>query len=103
MVAGSFIDPHAEHGGRWGARTPDGLSIALMVPAAAVLVARRCAPMLVLAATSALTLTELVTGDPRAPVAMSAVVALYTVASTTDRPTTWRVGLLTMTVLTGTA
>jgi signal transduction histidine kinase len=34
---------------------------------------------------------------------MSAVIALYTVASTTDRPTTWRVGLLTMTVLTGTA
>ncbi|WP_200304422.1 sensor histidine kinase [Streptomyces adelaidensis] len=103
MMAGSFIDPHAEHGGKWGARTPDALSIALMVAAAALLVARRRAPMPVLAATSALTIAELVTGDPRAPVAMSAVVALYTVASTTDRPTTWRVGLLTMTVLTGTA
>jgi signal transduction histidine kinase len=59
--------------------------------------------MAVLSATATLTLVELVTADPRAPVAMSAVVALYTVASTTDRPTTWRVGLLTMTVLTGTA
>ncbi|MFE7841116.1 sensor histidine kinase [Streptomyces sp. NPDC057474] len=103
MVGGAFVDPHADHGDKWGARTPAALSIALMVSAAAVLVARRRAPMAVLAATSALTLAELVTGDPRAPVAMSAVVALYTVASTTDRPTTWRVGLLTMTVLTGTA
>ncbi|QFQ96694.1 two-component sensor histidine kinase [Streptomyces phaeolivaceus] len=103
MVAGSFVDPHAEHGDKWGARTPGALSIALMVPAAAVLIGRRRAPMAVLAATSALTLAELVTGDPRTPVAMSAVIALYTVASTTDRPTTWRVGLLTMTVLTGTA
>ena len=34
---------------------------------------------------------------------MSAVVALFTVASTTDRPTTWRVGLVTMTVLTAVA
>ena len=34
---------------------------------------------------------------------MSAVIALYTVASRTDRPTTWRVGLLTMAVLTGAA
>ncbi|BBC37123.1 Histidine kinase [Streptomyces graminofaciens] len=103
MVAGSFIDPHAEHGARWGVRTPDTLSLTLMTLAAAALVARRRAPMAVLAATSALTLTELVTGDPRAPVAMSAVIALYTVASRTDRPTTWRVGLLTMTTLTGTA
>ncbi len=103
MVAGAFVDPHAEHGARWGARSPAPLSIALMVPAAAVLIARRRAPLAVLGATSALTLAELVTGDPRAPVAMSAVIALYTVASTTDRPTTWRVGLLTMTVLTGTA
>ncbi|MDX2599139.1 sensor histidine kinase [Streptomyces caniscabiei] len=103
MVAGAFVDPHAAHGEKWGARTPDPLGIALMVPAAAVLVARRRAPMAVLAATCALTVAELVTGDPRAPVAMSAVIALYTVASATDRPTTWRVGLLTMTVLTGTA
>ncbi|WP_338898703.1 histidine kinase [Streptomyces sp. TG1A-60] len=104
MLAGSFIDPHAEHPGeKWGTRTPDATSVTLMVLAAATLVARRRAPMAVLAATCALTLTELATGDPRAPVAMSAVVALYTVASTTDRPTTWRVGLLTMTGLTGTA
>lgn len=44
MVAGAFVDPHAQHGDKWGARTPDVLSIVLMVPAAAVLIARRRAP-----------------------------------------------------------
>ena len=47
-------------------------------------------------------MVELASGEPPAPVAMSAVVALYTVAAHTDRPTTWRVGVLTMAVLTGT-
>ncbi|WP_149822575.1 sensor histidine kinase [Streptomyces tailanensis] len=103
MVARSHVDPHAEYGDKWGTRTPDALGLTLMFLAAAALTARRRAPMPVLAATSALTVTELITGDPRAPVVMAAVIALYTVASTTDRPTTWRVGLLTMTVLTGTA
>ncbi|GHH84838.1 sensor histidine kinase [Streptomyces capitiformicae] len=103
MVARSHIDPHAEHGDKWGTRTPDTLGITLMVLAAAVLTARRRAPMPVLAATSALTEVALIAGDPRAPVVMATVIALYTVASTRDRPTTWRVGLLTMTVLTGTA
>ncbi|MFE9094407.1 sensor histidine kinase [Streptomyces sp. NPDC007264] len=103
MVAGSFLDPHAEDGSFWGTRTPSALSIALMVLGAAALVLRRRAPLTVLAVTASLSLVELVADDPRAPVAMSAVIALYTVASTTDRPTTWRVGLLTMTVLTGAA
>ncbi|MGW0828424.1 sensor histidine kinase [Streptomyces sp. NPDC002845] len=103
MVAGSFVDPEAEHGSKWGARTPETLSIVLMTLAATALVFRRRSPMMVLAVTSTLSLVELVTGDPRAPVAMSVVIALYTVASATDRPTTWRVGLLTMGVLTGVA
>ncbi|MDT0461589.1 sensor histidine kinase [Streptomyces gibsoniae] len=103
MVASSFVDPHGEHGAHWGARSPGVLSLALMVLGAAALVLRRRRPLVVLAVTVALSLVELVVADPRAPVSMSAVVALYTVASTTDRPTTWRVGLLTMTVLTGAA
>ncbi|WP_338695801.1 sensor histidine kinase [Streptomyces sp. Q6] len=101
MVAGSFVDPHGADGTYgWGARTPDALSLFLMVLGAAALVFRRIAPMYVLAATSTVSLVELVTGEPRAPVVMSAVVALFTVAATTDRPTTWRVGLATMAVLT---
>jgi len=103
MVAGSFADPHGRHGVSWSLRTPDGLSLLLMALGAAALAFRRRVPRTVLAFTGALSLVESATGDPRAPVAMSAVIALYTVASTTDRPTTWRVGLLTMTVLTGAA
>jgi signal transduction histidine kinase len=103
MVAGSFVEPRHRDSVSWVLRTPDPLSLLLMTLGAAALVFRRRAPMTVLALTGALSVVESVTGDPRAPVAMSAVIALYTVASTTDRPTTWRVGLLTMTVLTGAA
>ncbi|KUM82167.1 histidine kinase [Streptomyces curacoi] len=103
MVAGSFVDPHGENGVTWGVRSPDALSLLLITLGAAALVFRRRVPVTVLALTGTVSLVESVTGDPRAPVAMSAVIALYTVASTTDRSTTWRVGLLTMTVLTGSA
>ncbi|SOD87126.1 sensor histidine kinase [Streptomyces sp. Ag109_G2-15] len=103
MVAGSFVDPRGENGVTWGVRSPDTLSLLLMTLGAAALVFRRRAPKTVLAVAGTLSLIECVTGDPRAPVAMSAVVALYTVASTTDRTTTWRIGLLTMTVLTAAA
>ncbi|MEU3935497.1 sensor histidine kinase [Streptomyces sp. NPDC029044] len=103
MVAGSFVEPRHRDSVSWVLRTPDPLSLLLMTFGAAALVFRRRAPMTVLALTGTLSVIESVTGDPRAPVAMSAVIALYTVASTTDRPTTWRVGLLTMTVLTGAA
>ncbi|WP_409472565.1 sensor histidine kinase [Streptomyces sp. HC307] len=103
MVAGSFVDPHGKDAVSWGVRTPDTFSLVLMALGAAALVFRRRAPLRILVLTGTLSVVEGITGDPRAPVAMSAVVALYTVASTTDRPTTWRVGLLTMTVLTGAA
>ncbi|WP_330334984.1 histidine kinase [Streptomyces sp. NBC_00536] len=104
MVLGSFADPHGPHGQpTFGTRAPHLLSLVLMVLAAAALVLRRRHPRGVLAATSALALAELVNGEPRAPVAMGAVVALYTLAARTDRPTTWRVGLLTMAGLTGVA
>ncbi|MEV0635749.1 sensor histidine kinase [Streptomyces sp. NPDC050619] len=101
MVAGSFVEPHGKQDVSWGFRTPDALSLLLMTLGAAALVFRRRAPLTVLALTGGFSLVEAVTGDPRAPVAMSAVIALFTVAARTDRLTTWRVGLLTMTVLTG--
>ncbi|MER5445594.1 sensor histidine kinase [Streptomyces sp. NPDC002766] len=103
MVVGSFVDPRGDNGVSWGVRTPDPLALVLMTLGALALVFRRRAPRTVLALTGAVSAIECVVGDPRAPVAMSAVIALYTVASTTDRPTTWRLGLLTMTVLTGAA
>ncbi|MET9380797.1 sensor histidine kinase [Streptomyces sp. NPDC002928] len=101
MVAGSFVEPRGDNGVSWSLRTPDPLSLVLITFGAVALVFRRSAPMTVLALTGTFALVECVTGDPRAPVAMCAVIALYTVASTTDRPTTLRAGLLTMTVLTG--
>ncbi|MGW1216786.1 sensor histidine kinase [Streptomyces sp. NPDC002499] len=101
MVAGSYVDPHGKHGVDWGIRTPDALSLVLIVLGALALVFRRRAPRTVLALTGTVSLIECIVGDPRAPVAMAAVIALYTVAYTTDRATTVRLGLLTMTVLTG--
>ncbi|MFH8340953.1 sensor histidine kinase [Streptomyces sp. AM6-12] len=103
MVAGSFAAPQDGDGISWGVRAPAALSLLLMLLAAVALVFRRRAPRTVLALTGTLSVVECVTGDPRAPVTMSAVVALFTVAATTDRTTTFRVGLLTMTVLTGAA
>ncbi|MFF9176141.1 sensor histidine kinase [Streptomyces sp. NPDC014793] len=103
MIAGSFAVPHGANGVTWGVRTPDPLGLVLMFLAAAALVLRRRFPKGVLAVTGTISLVECLTGDPRAPVAMAAVVALYTVAATTDRTTTLRVGLLTMTVLTAAA
>ncbi|RFU83191.1 two-component sensor histidine kinase [Streptomyces triticagri] len=102
MIAGSFVEPHGSTGPYFG-RAPDILGLILMLAGAAALVLRRRHPMAVLGATVGVTVVELLTGEPRAPVVMSAVVALYTVAASTDRPTTWRVGLLTSALLTGTA
>lgn len=103
MLVGSFADPHGPHGPTFGTRTPEPSSLVLMVLGAATLVFRRRQPRAVLAVTGGLALLELTNGEPRAPVAMCTVIALYTVAARTDRPTTWRVGLLTMTGLTGVA
>nr|WP_145484965.1 MULTISPECIES: sensor histidine kinase [Streptomyces] len=103
MVAGSFAAPSDDQGVTWDVRSPGVLSLLLMLLAAVALVFRRRAPRTVLALTGTFSVVECVTGDPRAPVTMSAVVALYTVAATTDRITTFRVGLLTMTVLTAAA
>lgn len=100
MICGSFAGPGTGQGPTFGTRTPEVFSVLLMVLSASALVLRRRRPVAVLAATGVLSATEYVFMDPPAPVVMSTVVALYTVASRTDRPTTWRVGLLTMGVLT---
>lgn len=103
MVVGSFAEPYGEHGPNWGTRTPDAPSLLLMALGALALIFRRRAPWSVLAATCAASIVELLTGEPRAPVVMCAVIALFTVAANTDRSTTWRIGLVTMAGLTGVA
>lgn len=103
MVIGSFAEPNGQRGPTWGTRTPDLPSLLLMVLGAVLLVFRRRAPWSVLGATCAASIAELLTGGPRDPVVMCAVVALFTVAARTDRSTTWRIGLITMAGLTGVA
>lgn len=104
MMVGSFAEPHSGPGGpTFGTHVPSALSVFLMVAGAGALVFRRRRPMAVLLGAGALTVVELIAGDPPAPVVFTAVIALYTVGAHTDRPTTWRVGLATMTVLTAVA
>ncbi|MFJ4919331.1 sensor histidine kinase [Streptomyces sp. NPDC088725] len=106
MLVGSFAGPHSRAGGpgpTFGERAPDALSVVLMAVAAAALVRRRRNPMAVLLCTGTLTAVDLVLSAPPAPVVFSTVIALFTVAARTDRSTTWRVGLATMTVLTALA
>ncbi|MFD9428518.1 MULTISPECIES: sensor histidine kinase [unclassified Streptomyces] len=104
MICGSFADPNSANGRpSFGTRTPEAFSVLMMVLSACALVLRRRRPVAVLAFTGALSVVEFMTMDPPAPVVMGAVIALYTVASRTDRPTTWRVGLLSVAVLTVTA
>ncbi|GAA2451056.1 histidine kinase [Streptomyces pulveraceus] len=103
MIIGSFAHPVAGEGLAIGHRTPSVSSVLLMVCAAVALIWRRRNPVAVLSVTAGLTVVELVRTDPPTPVVVSTVIALYTVAARTDRPTTWRVGLLTMAVLTAAA
>ncbi|MEU9110428.1 sensor histidine kinase [Streptomyces sp. NPDC048483] len=104
-LCGAVADPHGPHGPRFGVRELSVTTVVLAGLACTALVARRRLPRSVLAVTGSLTVVEMIarSSDPRAPVAFSAVLALYTVASRTDRPTTWRVGALTMVVLTASA
>ncbi|MEU3689260.1 sensor histidine kinase [Streptomyces narbonensis] len=104
MIAASFTDPHGSpEGPTFGDRAPDAGSVLIMVIGAAALVLRRRRPFAVLCFTVTICFVELVDDIRPAPIAMSAVVALYTVASRTDRHTTWRVGLVTMALLTAAA
>ncbi|GAA1176399.1 histidine kinase [Streptomyces hebeiensis] len=104
MVIGAFAEPHrGPHGPTFDTRTPDVAGIVLIVLGALALAFRRRAPLAVLVGTGGITLLDLLTGSPPTTTSFSVVIALYTVAAHTDRPTTWRVGLATMTVLTAVA
>ncbi|MGP3924050.1 sensor histidine kinase [Streptomyces sp. 8N616] len=105
ILLGMVTEPHGPSGPRYGERRPEASSVVLAVLASAALVLRRRRPRRVLAVTGLFTLAELVTGpgDHGAPITMTTAVAVYTVASRTDRSTTWRVALLTAVALTATA
>lgn len=104
VITGTFAHPHGGRAVAPPVGRPGTLSVVLMVIGCAALVLRRRAPIPVLVVTSGTALVEVVTGDPRSPaVAVPLVIALFTVACATDRPTAWLVGLPTMAAVTGTA
>ncbi|MFI0728557.1 sensor histidine kinase [Streptomyces sp. NPDC021225] len=100
ILIGAAASPHT-------GRHPIGpLFVLLAALAGAALVLRRRFPIGVLGFTGAITMVEIVTsqdGPPRTSIVFGAVVALCTVAAGTDRPTTLRVGLATVALLTGAA
>ncbi|WP_376772516.1 sensor histidine kinase [Streptomyces zagrosensis] len=82
------------------------LLVGLAALCSAVLVLRRRMPRTVLAATTVMSMLGIVCSRegtvPPSQLAISVVVALYTVAASTDRHTTWRIGAATVVLLTGT-
>ncbi|MGD3105054.1 sensor histidine kinase [Streptomyces sp. YGL11-2] len=108
ILCGAVAAPHGAHGPhfpRFGLRHLTATTVVLAALGSGALVLRRRMPRTVLAATCGLTVVEILaqSSEPRVPVAGSAVIALFTLASRTDRPTTWRVGALTVVVLTAAA
>ncbi|WP_236573935.1 sensor histidine kinase [Streptomyces sp. GS7] len=108
ILCGAVAAPHGAHGPHFpgfGLRHLTATTVVLAALASGALVLRRRMPRTVLAATCGLTVVEILaqSSEPRVPVAGSAVIALFTLASRTDRPTTWRVGALTVVVLTAAA
>ncbi|MGK5544657.1 sensor histidine kinase [Streptomyces sp. URMC 127] len=85
------------------AHAPGPGFLLLCAVACGALAARRSFPRTVLGVTAALTLAEIVAdrgGPPRTQIAMSVVVALYTIASRTERSAAWRFAVVTVAVLT---
>ncbi|MFF4155631.1 sensor histidine kinase [Streptomyces sp. NPDC001678] len=99
VVVGAFLAPRAER------HPPGALFLLLSAAACGALVFRRRAPRTVLGATCALTVVAVVLtrgdGPPRTTIAMSAAVALYTLAVRSERPAALRTVVTTVTALTG--
>ncbi|UGY90966.1 histidine kinase [Streptomyces gobiensis] len=109
ILVNAAAEPYSPDGGpRFGARDVSTLTVVLAALAAAALVARRRFALPVLVLTSTLTLIDLIVvsntreaGDRRAALVLAVVIALYTVATRTDRHTTLRVGVVTVLGVTG--
>ncbi|MFG2179794.1 sensor histidine kinase [Streptomyces abikoensis] len=99
VVVGAFLAPRAER------HPPGAVFLLLSAAACGALAVRRRAPRTVLAVTCALTVVAVVLtrgdGPPRTQIAMSAAVALYTVAVRSERPAALRTVVTTVTALTG--
>ncbi|MCF6525807.1 sensor histidine kinase [Streptomyces sp. JJ36] len=108
VLVGSATEPHGTDGRpHFGERELTAQTVALAALGCGALVLRRRTPLPVLCVTTAITVVGLLldprTGAPsdsRAPLVLAAVIALYTVSNRTDRATSWRVGAVTVAVLT---
>ncbi|EST34840.1 hypothetical protein N566_18015, partial [Streptomycetaceae bacterium MP113-05] len=108
ILAGAASEPHGPDGHpSFRDADLDLTTVLLAVVSCASLVARRRAALTVLCVTSVITVAGLVLNQPdsgpgvsRAPLAAAAVIALYTVSNRTDRATSWRVGAITVGLLT---
>ncbi|MCH6159855.1 sensor histidine kinase [Streptomyces marispadix] len=105
--AAAESSPGQEVSPRFGRRDVAPATALLAALACGVLVLRRRAPMPVLCITGLVTVVGLIvdpgtgaSGGHRAPIVISAIIALYTVSNRTDRVTSVRVGVLTVVVLT---
>ncbi|GAA2600404.1 sensor histidine kinase [Streptomyces axinellae] len=111
ILLGAATGPRASDGTHHFAQHEiSGRTVLLAALACGVLVLRRRAPLPVLALTSLISVTALVIGpgagagsDRQVPLVLGAVIALYTVTSTMDRTTGWRVGAAAVVLLTGAA
>ncbi|MGP4113062.1 sensor histidine kinase [Streptomyces sp. 4N509B] len=104
-AAGTISKDPMDGTGLWERDLP-AHSVLLGALACAALVLRRRIPTQVLGTTLAVSVVELTLGaeshqlaERHASILMPVVVALFTVASRTDRPTTWRVGLCSIAVV----
>ncbi|MDJ1136485.1 sensor histidine kinase [Streptomyces iconiensis] len=109
MLLGAVTDPHAPRGSPVfsAGHTLTAQTVVLAALSSGVLAFRRRAPLPVLVLTSLISLAALIldpasgeAADRRVPLVLAAVIALYTVSNTTDRITSWRVGAVTVAVLT---
>lgn len=99
VMTGSYVTAHTRQ------HPPGPGFVTLAVVACGCLVWRRRAPRAVLGLTSVLTVAAAVAerdGPPHTQVALTAAVALYTVAARTERSTAWRIAAPTVVAITGT-
>ncbi|MFG3255962.1 sensor histidine kinase [Streptomyces sp. NPDC048172] len=108
VLIGAATEPRGPDGEpHFGQRELNTQTVVLALLSCGVLALRRRAPLPVLCLTSLICVVGLAleTGngapsDRRAPLVLGAVIALYTVSNSTNRRTSWRIGAVTVVVLT---
>lgn len=109
ILTGAATEPHGPGGSpQFGQREVNAQTVVLALLACGVLTLRRRFPLPVLVLTSLVSVAALLLdptsgapSDRRAPLVFAAAIALYTVTNSTERPTSLRVGGLTVLALTG--